>query len=38
MNGISKYCLGILLEGIQEKQYERFEKVLEYIEHIQDNS
>lgn len=38
MNWISKYCLGILLEGIQEKQYERFEKVLNYIDQIQSTN
>jgi hypothetical protein len=38
MNGISKYCLGLLCEEAIETKYKRFEQVLKYIQKLQQTS
>ncbi|HMY80394.1 MAG TPA: polyphosphate polymerase domain-containing protein [Candidatus Absconditabacterales bacterium] len=35
MNGISKYCLGVLLQGVVTTKYKKFETLLTYIHALQ---
>lgn len=38
MDGVSKYCLGLLYEEAVDTKYKKFEDVLEYIHNIQQTS
>lgn len=38
MQGVSKYCLGLLCEEAVTTKYKRFERVLQHIQQLQQNS